>query len=228
VLKYILITPARNEEGNLGRLINAVERQSQLPERWVIVNDGSRDDTGRIAEEAAHRHGWIDVVHMPQDRDRSFAGKVRAFNAGLARMTRVEFDIIGNVDADTAFDANYMEFLMGQFASNTRLGVGGTPFVQDDGYDSAVNSFEGDGYVSGGCQLFRRRCFEEIGGYVPNRAGGLDWIAVTKALMAQWVVRCFAEMRYRHYRPLGTAGKSAFRASCDYGERAYYLGWSPI
>src|SRR5439155_10486962 len=90
------------------------------------------------------------------------------------------------------------------------------------------DSFEGENYVAGGCQLFRRQCFEEIGGYVPNRAGGVDWIAVMTARMKGWKVQSFSEKRFHHYRTLGTAEKGALGANFAYGERAYYLGGSPI
>ncbi len=82
--------------------------------------------------------------------------------------------------------------------------------------------------MAGPCQLFRYRCFEEIGGYVPNRAGGIDWIAVMTARMKGWKVRSFSEKRYHHHRLLGTAGKGDLRALFSYGEKDYYLGGSPV
>jgi glycosyltransferase involved in cell wall biosynthesis len=226
--KYVLITPARNEESNLGRLVDSVVSQTKRPDKWVIVDDGSTDRTPEIADRAASQHDWIEVVHRPQHVERSFAGKVRAFNAGYETVRNMDFEVVGNLDCDVSFKPEYMDFLIGRFAVFSDLGVAGTPFNQDGGYDSARDSFEGESYVSGGCQLFRKKCFDEIGGYVPNRAGGIDFIAVTKARMGGWRVRCFPEMRYYHHRALGTAEKSQFRASLDYGERAYYLGWSPI
>lgn len=226
--KYILITPARNEESNLARLIDSVVSQTERPEKWIIVNDGSSDRTAEIADRAAGQHGWIEVVHRPKHVDRSFAGKVHAFNDGYARVQDIDFEVVGNLDSDISFEPDYIQFLMGKFSAIPQLGVAGTPFTQDGSYDSARDSFEGENYVSGGCQLFRRKCFEEIDGYVPNRAGGIDWIAVTKARMRGWKVQSFPDKRYHHHRVLGTAGKSSFRAYLDYGERAYYLGWSPI
>ena len=226
--KYILITPARNEENNLARLIKSMVSQTHRPEKWVIVDDGSTDRTAEIADDIASKHGWIEVIHRPRRLERHFAGKVHAFNEGFARVLGIDFEVVGNLDSDVSFDPDYLEFLMNKFAEHPQLGVAGTPFTQDDGYDSARDSFEGEQYVSGGCQLFRRKCFLEIDGYVPNRAGGIDWIAVTKARMKGWKVRCFPEKRYHHYRPLGTAEKSSLRAYSDYGERAYYLGWSPV
>jgi glycosyltransferase involved in cell wall biosynthesis len=202
--------------------------QTLLPERWIIVDDGSTDCTAEIVENYQERYPWIELIRWPSRPDRSFAGKVHAFNAGLERARGLELDIIGNLDADLSFDPDYLAFLMQRFFHDRMLGVAGTPFIEDDGYDSALDSFEGENHVAGGCQLFRRQCFEDIGGYVPNPAGGIDWIAVTTARMKGWKTRSFPEKRFHHYRPLGTAGRSGMAASFSYGEKDYYLGGSPV
>jgi hypothetical protein len=160
--------------------------------------------------------------------DRHFAAKVQAFNTGLEHVQSVPFEVIGNLDADLSFDPDYLEFLIQKFAEDPRLGVAGTPFTEDNSYDSARDSFEGENHVPGGCQLFRRQCFEDVGGYTPNPAGGIDWIAVTTARMKGWRTRSFPQKRFHHYRPLGTAGKSGMAASFSYGEKDYYLGGSPL
>jgi hypothetical protein len=121
-----------------------------------------------------------------------------------------------------------MGFLMAKFDEDPELGVCGTPFTQDGGYDTTKDSFEGENYVAGGVQLFRARCFDEVGGYIPIRAGGIDWIAVMTARMKGWKVRSFAEKRFHHHRPLGTAEMSTLHVAFDYGKRAYSLGSSPI
>jgi glycosyltransferase involved in cell wall biosynthesis len=227
-MNYVLITPAHNEEAFIERTLASMVAQTRFPERWVIVDDGSTDRTAQIVEGYASRYQWIELFRMPQRINRSFAGKVHAFNAGLERARSLEFDVIGNLDADLSFEPDYLEFLIGKFAEDPRLGVAGTPFTEDDGYDTARDSFEGENHVAGGCQLFRRQCFEEIGGYIPNRAGGIDWIAVTTARMRGWKTRSFPEKRFHHYRTLGTAGKGPLRALFSYGEKDYYLGGSPI
>jgi len=227
-MKYILITPARNEGRFIAKALESVIAQTLLPERWVIVDDGSTDKTVEVVERYTARYPWIELVRRPQHVDRSFAGKVHAFNAGLARVQALHFEVIGNLDADLSFDRDYLEFLIQKFSDDPRLGVAGTPFTEDGGYDTARHSFEGENYVAGGCQLFRRKCFEQIGGYVPNRAGGVDWIAVMSARMKGWKVQSFPEKRFHHYRTLGTARRGTFGANFDYGERAYYLGGSPI
>jgi hypothetical protein len=152
---------------------------------------------------------------------------VYAFNTGLERVQSLEFEIIGNLDGDLSFERDYLEFLIRKFSEDSSLGVAGTPFLEN-GYDSAVDSFEGENHVAGGCQLFRRQCFQDIGGYIPNPAGGIDWIAVTTARMKGWKTRSFREKRFHHYRALGTADRGEAAALFSYGEKDYYLGNSPI
>ena len=227
-MKYILITPARNEAAFIEKTLDSMIAQTLLPERWVIVDDGSSDRTAEIVESYATRYSWIELVRRLQDPDRNFASKAHAVNAGLERVSSLQFDIMGNLDADVSFEPDYMEFLLRKFSDDPELGVAGTPFTQDGDYDSSKDSFEGENYVAGPCQLFRYRCFQDIGGYVPNRAGGIDWIAVMTARMKGWKVRAFPEKRYHHHRTLGTAGRGALRALFSYGEKDYYLGGSPV
>jgi glycosyltransferase involved in cell wall biosynthesis len=226
-MKYVLITPARNEETFIRKVLDSVAAQTQPPERWVIVDDGSTDETAEIVEGYARWIPWIELVRRPQHVERSFAGKVHAFNAGFERVKGIDFDVVGNLDADLSFEPDYLEFLMRKFAEDEKLGVAGTPFIEA-GYDSARDSFEGENHVAGGCQMFRRQCFHEIGGYIANPAGGIDWIAVTSARMKGWRTRSFAEKRFHHFRTLGTAGRGPLAALFSYGEKDYYLGGSPI
>lgn len=226
-MKYVLVTPARNEATFIGKTLDSMAAQTDLPERWIIVDDGSTDRTAEIVQDYARDQPWIELVRRPQRLDRNFAGKVHAFNEGLKRMESLPFEVVGNLDADLSFDPDYLGFLISKFAEDPRLGVAGTPFIQD-GYDSVTDSFEGENHVAGGCQLFRRQCFEEIGGYRPNPAGGIDWVAVTTARMKGWKTRSFQERRFHHYRALGTAERSALAALFSYGEKDYYLGGSPV
>jgi glycosyltransferase involved in cell wall biosynthesis len=227
-MKYILITAARNEELFITKTLDSVVTQTALPERWFIIDDGSTDRTAEIVESYTTLHPWIQLLRRPRRVDRNFAGKVQAVTAGLDQARSLEFEIIGNLDADISFEPDYMEFLLQKLSEDGELGVAGTPFTQDGGYDSARDSFEGDNYVAGPCQLFRYRCFQEIGGYVPNPAGGVDWIAVMTARMKGWKVRAFPEKRFHHYRTMGTAGRGTLGALFSYGEKDYYLGGSPV
>lgn len=227
LLSYVLITPARNEEAFIEKTLESMVRQTVLPVKWVIVNDGSTDATARIVSRYLEKNPWIELVNLPQRRERHFAAKVHAFNAGRERLQNVEYDLIGNLDGDVSLDADHFEFLLGKMKSDPRLGVSGTIF-REENYSSATDSFEGQNHVSGQCQLFRRECFEEIGGYCPNKAGGIDWIAVASARMKGWKTTSFREKSFFHYRHLGTAERSVFAAMFSYGEKDYYLGGHPL
>ena len=227
-MKYILITPARNEEAFIRRTLDSVVTQTILPEHWVVVDDGSTDRTAEIVESYTKRYPWIELVRRMQDPDRNFASKAHSVALAFTQVKPLQFDVVGNLDADVSFQPGYMEFLMRRFSEDPELGVAGTPFTQNGGYDSSKDSFEGENYVAGPCQLFRRECFQEIGGYVPNRAGGVDWIASMTARMKGWKVRSFSEKRFHHHRTLGTAERGPLRALFSYGEKDYYLGGSPI
>lgn len=224
---YVLITPVRNEEAFIEKTIESVIQQTVLPMKWVIVDDGSTDQTPAIVNRYLATHSWMEVVRMPERRDRNFAGKVYAFNAGFERVKDLPYEVVGNLDGDISFEKDHFEFLLTKFAMDANLGVAGTIF-KEDGYSSDTDSFEGRNYVAGQCQLFRRECWEQIGGYTPNRAGGIDWMAVTTARMMGWRVESFRDRWFFHYRRLGTAGRGVLRALFLYGEKDYYLGGHPL
>jgi poly-beta-1,6-N-acetyl-D-glucosamine synthase len=226
-LPYVLVTPARNEEKLIERVIQSVTSQTVSPTKWVIVNDGSTDATESIVSSYLGKYPWMELLNLSPHRDRSFAAKVHAFHAGRERVKDLDYEIIGNLDADVSFDADYLQFLLGKFGEDANLGVAGTIF-REEGYSSATDSFEGQNHVAGGCQLFRRKCFDQIGGYVPNKAGGIDWIAVTSARMMGWKTRSFREKCFFHYRSLGTAERSLLASTFSYGEKDYYLGGHPL
>jgi glycosyltransferase involved in cell wall biosynthesis len=226
-LPYVLITPARNEETFIGKTIESMIQQTELPLKWVIVDDGSTDSTAQIVERYLAQHPWMELVQMPQRRDRSFAAKVGAFNAGYEKVRELPWQIIGNLDGDLSFDPEYFEFLVGKFAGDATLGAAGTVF-REEGYSTDKDSFEGRSHVAGGCQLFRRKCWEQIGGYVPHRAGGIDWTAVTTARMMGWKTESFREKWFFHHRRIGTAGRSVLSSLFAYGQKDYYLGGHPV
>ncbi len=226
-IPYVLITPACNEEKLIEYTLKSMVKQTVPPVKWVIVNDGSTDATGSIVQGYAEKYDWIELVNLPKRQGRNFAAKVQAFNAGREKLQDVAYEVIGNLDADVSLDDDHFEFLMGKFRDDPTLGVAGTIFVED-GYSSGTDSFEGQNYVSGQCQMFRRQCFEEIGGYTPSRNGGIDWIAVTKARMIGWKTRSFREKSFFHHRVLGTADRGLLGSSYVYGKKDYYMGGHPL
>ena len=224
-MKYVLITPARNETAFLEQTIQSVVSQTVKPVRWVIVSDGSTDGTDEIVQQYAARFAWIELWRMPERKERHFAGKVHAFNAGRERLAGVEYDVIGSLDADITFDADYCEFLLAKFAENPRLGVAGTPFREDS---REYYRFVSSDHVSGACQLFRRSCFDEIGGYQPIKTGGIDLTAVITARMKGWQTRNFAEKTSFHHRKQGSAKYGVLRGAFYDGRADYLLGCDPI
>lgn len=225
--KYVLITPARNEAKFIELAMTSVISQTVPPMKWVVVSDGSTDETDAIVSKYATRYEWIELVRMPERQERHFAGKVRAFNAGYAKVKDLPYEVIGNLDADISFDdREYFAFLMSKFAENPRLGVGGTPYKHGDStHDYRFVNIED---VSGACQMFRRECFEEIGGYSPLKGGGVDHVAFLSARMKGWRTRTFTEKVCLHHRESGTAQRGVLMARFKVGALDYALGSHPI
>ncbi len=224
---YVLVTPARNEAQFIELTIKSVVAQTIRPLKWAIVSDGSTDGTDDIVNKYAAEHPWIELVRMPERRERNFAAKVHAFNAGRARMKDLEYEMIGSLDGDISVDEDYFSFLLQMLAEDPELGLVGTPFKGSSSptYDYRFVSIE---HVSGACQLFRRECFEEIGGYVPVKGGGVDHIAVIAARMKGWKTRTFTEKVCLHHRGIGTAERGTLMARFRTGVQDYALGGHPI
>jgi len=230
-LPFVLITPARNEEDFIEGTIESVIAQTHLPLRWVIVSDGSTNRTDTLVERYLQRYPWNELLRMPDRRDRQFAAKANAFNAGFERVKHLPYEVVGNLDADLTFDSGYFDFLLMCFAANPQLGVAGTPYVEDKaqlGKHTYAHKHAQLEHVSGACQLFRRECFAAVGGYVPIKGGAIDWVAVTTARMKGWQTRTYTEKYTFHHRKLGTGNNSALMVNFHYGRKAYYVGGHPL
>jgi len=222
---YVLITPARNEAGFIELTIKSVIAQVVRPLRWVIVSDGSTDGTDDIVRKYTTKHPWIELLRMPERRERHFAGKVLAFNAGYEHVNNLPYEVIGSLDADISFDPEYFSFLLQKLASDHTLGLVGTPFRDASiSYDYRFVSIE---HVSGACQLFRRECFEQIGGYVPAKGGAIDRIANIASRMKGWKTQTFTAQSYVHHRDIGRAQDGRLRASLKDGAKDYAVGAHP-
>lgn len=224
---YVLVTPARNEADLIELTIRSVISQTVLPLKWVIVSDGSSDGTDEIVKRYAAEHAWIELLQMPERRERNFAGKVYAFRAGYERIKELDWQYIASLDADLSFPADYFSYLLGKLEANPALGLVGTPFQELSGetYDYRFVSIE---HVSGACQLFRRQCYLSIGGYVPVKGGSIDHIAVISARMKGWKTRTFTERVCLHHRSVGTAQTSMLRSRFKVGLKDYAVGNHPI
>jgi glycosyltransferase involved in cell wall biosynthesis len=223
---YVLITPARNEARFIELTIKSVVAQTVRSLKWAIVSDGSTDGTDEIVSRYAADYPWIELVRTPERAERHFAGKVHAFNAGYARVRDLEYDIIGSVDADISFGEDYFSFLLQKLAGDPALGLVGTPFREGENqvYDYRFSSVE---HVSGACQLFRRECFETIGGYMPMKGGGIDLVAVVTARMKGWQTRTFTERVCLHHRKMNSAMNQGLKLNFKWGQSDYRLGGHP-
>jgi glycosyltransferase involved in cell wall biosynthesis len=224
---YVLITPARNEAQFIESTIQCVVAQTTRPLRWVIVSDGSTDGTDEIVTKYAADHPWIELMRMPERRERNFGGKAHAVNAAYASVRNLEFQVIANLDGDIAVCPSHFSYLLSKLAEDPALGVVGTPFQEASGetYDYRFASIE---HVSGACQVFRRQCFEEINGYLPIACGGVDLAALISARMKGWKTRTFTGMVCQHHRAIGTAEHGAYTALFRIGAKDYRLGGHPL
>jgi poly-beta-1,6-N-acetyl-D-glucosamine synthase len=224
---YVLITPARDEAQFIELTIRSVLAQAVRPIKWIIVSDGSTDGTDEIVRKYTAEHPWIELVRMSERSERHFAGKVHAFNAGYAKVKHLEYEAIGSLDADISFGENYFSYLLRKLAEDSSMGLVGTPFKEgsNQSYDYRFVNIE---HVSGACQVFRRRCFEEVGGYVPVKGGCVDHIAVILARMKGWKTRTFTEEICFHHRNMGMAQHGVLTARFRSGRKDYSIGNHPI
>lgn len=225
-MRYVLITPARNEAAYIGLALDSVVSQKLKPAKWIIVNDGSTDNTAEIVSRYSSTHPWIELLDMPQRVERHFGGKAAAVNSAYNRLSALDFDVVGNLDADVSFGPDYFEFLVSCFAENPKLGVAGTAFQEGNlSYNYELVGIE---HVSGMIQMFRRSCFEEIGGYPALKSGGIDLIAVLSARARGWQTRTFLEQKFTHHRTQGGALHTGVRERIHIGRKDYLLGNHPV
>ena len=223
---YVLVTPARNEAQYLEATIQSMVAQTHRPLKWIIVSDGSTDGTDDIVQKYLAAHDWIELFRMPERKERNFAGKAYAFNAGYQYVKELDFAVVGNLDADVTFEQDHFEYLVGKMAEFPEIGVAGAPFREGlDHYDYRFSNIEN---VWGGCQLFRRACFEAIGRYSPLKTGCIDNIAVLSARAKGWKTLTFSDKMCLHHRKMGTALKGGLRAKFKHGEKDYLVGNHPL
>lgn len=223
---YVLVTAAYNEEGFIEKTINAIVSQTVLPRKWIIVSDGSTDRTDQIVQDYASEYSFIQLIRISGEHPRNFAAKVSAINAGLARLDGIRYDFIGNVDADVSFVASYYSELLEKFEHDRRLGLAGGFIVEENAGGVRNRHTNRIRSVAGALQLFRRECFEAIGGYLPLRCGE-DWHAEVAARMNGWHVQAFPELKVFHHRATGTAD-GLLRHCFRQGQMDYSFGSDPL
>jgi glycosyltransferase involved in cell wall biosynthesis len=224
---YVIITPAHDEEAFIEQTIRSMIQQTVRPLKWVIVNDASTDRTGEIVEEYTRDHAFIKLVNRDRAAGRDFGKKVYAFNHGLEEVRDLKYDFIGNLDADITFEPQYFENILGEFEADPKLGLSGgivyTKFSREFvTYDKTLDS------VGGKVQIFRRKCFEEIGGYLPLKFGGIDAAAEIVTRMKGWVVRKSLANRVLEHRRTGFAHGRPLKTMLRDGQKFYSLGYEPL
>lgn len=224
---YVLVTPARNEGAYLEMTIEAVLSQTIRPKKWIIVSDGSVDRTDDIAAGYARKHSFIHLLRAADQREKSFGSKVKAFEAGYNQVKGTDFSFLGNLDADVSFGPDYYRQILEKFEANPSLGLaGGTIWerVKEQFIPQRISSNS----VAGAVQLFRRPCFEAIGGYVPIKGGGIDAVAEIMARMHGWTVQTFPDIPVYHHRRVSTGRVSILSTRFHQGITNYLLGYHPL
>lgn len=227
--KYVIITPAYNEEDHLERLCVSIERQSIQPTRWIIVNDGSSDKSEKLINQFARHHHFIQVLSLERSHTLSYyARKVLAFNAGykLLLSSGCKYDLISNLDADISLPHRYYEVLLENFGSNKKLGIAGGLYKYPD---DNIKVYWGGNYVPGSALVARRTCFEQIGGYRPLKYGAEDTLLCVMAEENGWEVQCFPELLTIQHRIVGVASsKSIYKIRFRQGLSEATIGYHPL
>lgn len=223
-MRYVVISPVKNEAEFIELTIDSIIHQVVRPAAWVIVNDGSQDETETIVRKYAEDYAWIKLVNRPGSAVRKRGkGVVEAFYAGY-EMVVEEWDFIVKLDGDVSFEPDYFESLLREFAADPRLGIaGGALYEKPDGKTWILNTVED--HVRGATKIYRRACFEAIGGLTPSM--GWDGIDEWKALAAGWKVRSFLNRKFMHYRYTGAA-TGYLKSFYEQGYGAYRMGYHPL
>lgn len=226
-LKYALITPAHNEANFIDKTIKSIAAQEIKPSTWIIVNDGSTDNTLEVIKSFEEKYDFINTISTNRTPGRHFINKVLAFNKGIEQLSMEKCELIGNLDADISIEPDYFRLLLQKFESNPNLGIGGGMIhsMIDGKWISQNVALDS---VAGAVQLFRRECFIEIGGYTPLQYGGIDAAAEFKARHLNWDTQTFPELIALESRPTGWANRTSLHYRISEGKKMHALGYSPL
>jgi glycosyltransferase involved in cell wall biosynthesis len=226
--KFIVVTPAKDEAQYLQKTIDSLVSQTVLPAEWVIVDDGSVDETAAIAEAAARFHPWIKVVRQRAGGLRDLGAAVaEAIHRGIQQSDIDDYRFLINIDADIVLGPNYFRMILSKFAENPQLGIAGGQLYEYGNCGLTKMRVLPLGMI-GAVQAWRRECFQEIGGLA--RRPGWDGIAAFKAIMLGWQTRTFAdeELKVIHLRPEGSSIKNRFVGWARHGQALYFIGAHPV
>ncbi len=210
------------------RTLDSVVAQTVPPRLWVIVDDGSTDDTPQILAEYATRHDWIRVVQKPDRGHRAVGpGVIEAFYAGYETVDPDAFSYSCKLDLDLDLPNRYFETLMDRMEANPRIGTcSGKPYIRRNG--DLMSERRGDEMSVGMTKFYRQTCFKAIGGYVRevmwdaidcHKARSLGWIAVS------WD---HPDLNFEHLRPMGSSQQSIWTGKRRHGFGQYFMGSDPL
>lgn len=223
--RYVVITPVRDEEAYLPFTIDSMVKQTLRPQEWVIVNDGSRDTTGEIIDNAARRYPWIRPVHR---KDRGFrkwgAGIIEAFYDGFNALDSTDWEFMAKMDGDLSFEPEYFTKMFEKFQEDTRLGVGGGFLYHLEKGQKTLEENPAF-HVRGGAKIYRRACWEAIGGLWVGP--GSDTVDEVKANMLGWTSRSFLDVQIQHHRWTGAA-YGRWGGIAKNGKTDYVSGYHPL
>jgi glycosyltransferase involved in cell wall biosynthesis len=229
--RYVLISPCRDEAAHMRRTLDTVAAQSVLPQLWVVVDDGSTDETPAILEEYAKKLPYLRVVRRT-DRGRRAVGPgvIEAFYAGMEGVDLDECDYLCKLDMDLDLPPRYFELLMQRMERQPRLGTtSGKPWFIHPSSGEKVPEVCGDEMSVGMTKFYRVACFREIGGFV--RQVMWDGIDCHRARMLGWIAESVDEpdLRFIHLRPMGSSeGKGIWSGRKRAGFGQYFMGTSPL
>ena len=221
-LRYAVVTPVRNEAGNLRRLFASLSGQSVRPECWVIVDTGSTDGTVDLARTLAHEQPWIDFV---ADADLGATKRggpiVRAFELGVSRLQPIP-DVVVKVDADVSMGSAHFEVLLAAFAANPKLGIasGSAQELEDGVWRTRHNTGSS---VWGAARAYRAACLADVRPLEEQM--GWDGIDELKARVRGWTTETLVELPFRHHRAEGARDGSPWKAWTARGRASHYMGY---
>jgi glycosyltransferase involved in cell wall biosynthesis len=228
-LSYAVITPARDEERDLPRLADALRAQTQPPDAWVVVDDGSSDGTAAFVTELARSEPWARLVSRAAESADALAAGRRAgraldgFRAGVEALPG-PVDVVVKIDADVDFDPDHLEQLMSRFAADATLGIAsGTCYEAEDGV--WVRRTKATTTVWGAARAYRTECLSAVMS-LESRMGwdGLDELAVHLRGMR---TATFVDLPFRHHRPEGGRERSPLHHGEALGRASWYMGYRP-
>jgi biofilm PGA synthesis N-glycosyltransferase PgaC len=222
--RYVLISPCRNEAAYMRQTLDSVVAQSVRPAEWVIVDDGSTDDTPNILAQYASKHDWIRIVTRSDRGHRAVGpGVIDAFYSGYETVDTDRFDFLCKLDLDLRLPPRYFEILMQRMNADPRIATSsGKAWIEEDG--GLVDERHGDETSLGMTKFYRVDRFKAIGGFV--REVMWDGIDCHACRMKGWIACSWndAELRFVHLRPMGSSQQGVYTGRMRHGYGQYFMG----